>query len=351
MILRLITQFFCAFAALVALTACCKPCDYSTFGMEEFVKDSYTIGMGKQSILEMQDKPIGEMPENALYEFKDVIAEDDILNIVIYHPSRKDLMLAIQEVSNSVGGFRVVDGMIRIPCIDPVYVVGLTLDEAKSVIQNKFDGEIKDIEIFVTYRERLQKKVELIGQVSAESIPVDGKIRLYEVIAKAHLRPQANLFMSYVERDNCHLPVDLHQLMCKGDMCQNIVMRGGDKIFIANNGDATVMVMGEVYDPRAIGLPYGFMSLREALVSAGGIPFTGDRDCIQVIRGNLTCPKIYILSWKHITHLPNESLLLMPGDVVYISEKPITSWNRFISQLFPSLDGLQSGFRIYSLYN
>ena len=102
-------------------------------------------------------------------------------------------------------------------------------------------------------------------------------------------------------------------------------------------------------EPCAIGLPYGFMSLREALVTAGGIPFTGDRDCIQVIRGNLMCPKVYILSWKHITLLPNESLLLMPGDVIYVSEKPITSWNRFISQLFPSMEGLQSGFKFYNL--
>ena len=132
---------------------------------------------------------------------------------------------------------------LRIPCIAPVYVKDLHLEEAKEAIRRQFDGEIKDIEVFVTYRERLQKKVELIGQVTTESIPVDGKIRLYEVIAKARLTPTANLFMSYVERDNRHLPIDLHQLMCEGDMCQNIVMRGGDKIFIAHKEDATVMVM------------------------------------------------------------------------------------------------------------
>lgn len=337
------------FSCLFLLASCSCPFDYATVGLDEFVEDSYVISLGKQSILEMQDKPVEMMPEEALCQYKDVIAEDDILNIVIYHPSRKDLMHSIQEVSNSVGGFRVVDGRIRIPCIEPVYVKGLALEEAKGVIQRQFDGEIKDIEVFVTYRERLQKKVELIGQVSTESIPVDGKIRLYEVIAKAKLTPSANLYMSYVERDNCHLPIDLHQLMCQGDMGQNIVMRGGDKIFIASKDDATVMVMGEVMEPCAIGLPYGSISLREALVTAGGIPFTGDRNCIQVIRGNLTCPKVYILSWKHITHLPNDSLLLMPGDVVYVSEKPITSWNRFISQLFPSMEGLQSGFKFYNL--
>lgn len=336
---------------LLVLTSCSNPCKYSTYGLEEFVEDSYVIGMGKLSILEMQDKPVDCMPEDALEEFKDVIADDDVLNIAIYHPSRKDLMLSIQEVSNAIGGFRVVDGFIRLPSIPPVYVKGLALEEAKSVIRNAFDGEIKDIEVFVTYRNRLQKKVELIGQISSESIPVDGKIRLYEVIARAKLTPQANLFMSYVERENQLLPIDLHQLMCEGDMCQNIVMRGGDKIFIAKKDDAAVMVMGEVYEPKAIPLPYGFISLREALVTAGGVPFTGDKNCIQVIRGDLTCPKIYVLSWKHITHLPNNSLLLMPGDVVYISETPITSWNRFISQLLPSLSGLQSGFKIYSLYN
>ena len=130
-------------------------------------------------------------------------------------------------------------------------------------------------------------------------------------------------------------------------MTQNIVMRGGDKIFIANPSDSTVMVMGEVGSPRIVNLPYGFVSIREALVMAGGIPFTGNRNSIQVIRGNLQNPKIYILSWEHIIHLPNDSLLLMPGDTVYVSEKPITQWNRFIDQLLPSCVGVMNAFGTY----
>ena len=106
--------------------------------------------------------------------------------------------------------------------------------------------------------------------------------------------------MSYVARCGRPLAVDLYKLINEGDMCQNIVMRGGDKIFIANKADSNVMVMGEVNIPRPVHLPYGFMSLREALVHAGGIPFTGDKKHIQVIRGNLQCPKIYVLAWEHI---------------------------------------------------
>lgn len=336
------------FIPLILLSACCAPPpDCDVMGADEFVIDSYKIRQGKLAILEMEGIEMPDLAEEAMYEYKDVIDEDDILNIAIYHPTRKDLMEAVQFINRSVGGFKVYQGRVDIPDIPSVEVAGLTLDEARETLQEEFRRQIRDIEVFVTYKDRLTRKVELTGLVQTSSVPVDGKIRLFEVIAKARLVPYANLFMSYVVRDGCPLPIDLHKLVNQGDMCQNIVMRGGDKIFIASPSDATVMLMGEVGEPRAINLPYGYLSLREALVIARGIPFTGDRDHIQVIRGNLVCPKIYMLSWKHIIHLPNDSLLLMPGDTVYVSAKPITQWNQFISQLFPSMTGLQSGFNIY----
>jgi len=255
-------------------------------------------------------------------------------------------MESIQFINSTIG-FRVSEGCVNFPDIPPIKVAGLTLEQARGAIQSSYREHIQNIEVFLAYSDRLSHKVELTGAVQTPVIPVDGKIRLYEVLAKARVPNNANFFKSYVVRDGVPLPVDLYQLMNEGDMCQNIVMRGGDKIFIANPSDSTVMVMGEVGSPRIVNLPYGFISIREALVMAGGIPFTGNRDCIQVIRGNLQNPKIYILSWEHIIHLPNDSLLLMPGDTVYVSEKPITQWNRFIDQLLPSCVGVMNAFGTY----
>lgn len=337
---------------LISFSACStsRPCyNYDVFGADEFVIDSYQIQQGKQAILEMEGIFLEELPLEAMFEYKDVIAEDDILNITAYHPSRRDLMEAFQFVNNAVGGFRVYGGKVDLPDIPPIEIVGLTLDEAKEKLQERLSEEVKDVELFITYRDRLTRKVEITGLTAVSTIPVDGKMRLYEVIARSHIPPHANLFMSYVLRDGCPLNIDLHQLINKGDMCQNIVMRGGDKIYIANPNDCTAMIMGEVRNPRPIQLPYGFMSLREAIVTAGGIPYTGDKNCIQVIRGNLQCPKIYVLSWNHIVHLPNDSLLLMPGDTVYISPKPITEWNRFIDQLLPSFGGVQAVYGVYRI--
>lgn len=347
--LRFFVSFFLSSLVLL-MGSCSRPSNhYDLYGADEFVIDSYKIRQGKLSILEMEGTDLGELPCDAMDDYIDVISEDDILNIAVYHPKRQDLMNSIQFINNEVG-FKVTQGCVDFPDIPPIEVEGLTLEEARRRIQASYREQIQDIEVFLTYKDRLSRKVELTGAVSLPIIPVDGKIRLYEVLAKAHVPNNANFFKSYVVRDGCHLPIDLYQLMNKGDMCQNIVMRGGDRIFIASPSDSSVMVMGEVGSPRAVNLPYGFISLKEAIVSAGGIPFTGSRNCIQVIRGNLLTPKIYILSWEHIIHLPNDSLLLMPGDTVYVSEKPITQWNRFIDQLLPSYTGFQSCYGIYRIF-
>ena len=339
------------FILLVLLTSCRKPIgNYCVVGPDEFVIDSYKIREGKLAILEMMGECVDELPPNAMCEYRDAIREDDLLNIVLYHPRHQELMNAFDFINTKVGGFRVTNGYIDLPDIPPVKVEGLTLFEARDELQNTFREQMEDIELFVTYRDRERQKVELTGMVARENILVDGKIRLYDVISKAKINPSANLFMSYVLRDGQQLSVDLYKLINEGDMSQNIVIHGGDKIFIAPPGDAVVMMMGEINHPSAIAVPYGYITLPEAIVAAGGIPFTGNRRHIQIIRGDLTNPKIYSISWEHIVHLPNRSMLLMPGDTVYVSEKPITQWNRFISQLMPSLVGAREAYGTYHLF-
>ncbi len=335
---------------LVILTSCSSTAyRYPVLGASEFVMDSYQIRQGKQAILEMEGKCTRPVTCEDLEEYPDAIEDGDVLNIVVYHPTRKDLVESIQMINRTMGGFRVRDGEVKIPDIEAVYVGGLSLGQARDVIKERFSEEIQGVEVFVTYENRLRKRVLLTGMTQINEHPVDGKVRLYEVLSKARIPPGANLYMSYLLRDGCPLIVDFYRLINEGDMCQNVVLRGGDKIYIANPADSTITMMGEIGIPRSINMPYGFLSLREAIVQAGGIPFTGDRRNIQVIRGNLQCPKIYVLAWEHIIHLPNDSLLLMPGDAVFISERPITQWNRFIEQLLPSFTGIARGYEAYSI--
>jgi polysaccharide biosynthesis/export protein len=321
---------------------CCRYQGYDTCGVDAFVIESYKIREGKRAIMELVGQPMAPLDPATLEEYRDVVDDGDVLALAIFHPTRSDLASAVMALDQEMG-FPVVEGCVSLPLLDPIRIEGLTLDEAKQRLQGAYDRQVGGTEVFVNYKSRPRAKVELMGEVQVASLPVNGRMRLFEVLGQARTPANANWFASYVLRDGVHLPVDLNRLVNEGDMSQNIVMRPHDKVFIANHNKATVMVTGEVNMPGPVDVPQGMLSLRDAIVSAGGIPFTGNKQCIQVIRGNVPDPRIFLLKWNTIVHLPNHSLLLMPGDTVYVSAKPITEWNRFIDQLLPSIGGVQGG--------
>lgn len=304
-------------------------------GADEFVIDSYKIRDGKFAILQMQGVETVPFPKDLLDEYKDRIHDGDVLKIILYHPTRQDLVGSLSMVNQSMG-FKVSEKKVNLPELGAVEVEGLTLDEAREKIQASYQREIHNTEIFVDYIERIQRKVELAGLVQTPALPVDGRMRLYEALAVAKVPPNANLFKSYMIREGSLLAVDFHKLLKEGDMSQNVVLRGGDKIYIAEPSATTLMVLGEVGKERVVDLPNGFMTLRQALAEAGGIAPTGNRAYIQVIRGNILHPKIYTLHWQHVIALPSDSMLLIPGDIVYVAATPITEWNRFVTQLLPT---------------
>jgi polysaccharide export outer membrane protein len=332
---------------LLCLTSCASnPYGFEIHGPDEFVIDSYKIKEGKFSILEMEGVYVDDLPADALEEYEDLIFDDDILKITLYHPTRSDIVSAVNVVSTSVG-YRVSHGMINLPDLPPIKVAALTLEQARQAIEKKYLEQIQDVEVFLGFRDRLIRKVDFMGMVGQPVLPVNGKLRLYDALAIVKIPNEANLFMSYIIRDNKPMHVDMNKLIKEGDLSQNIVLKGGDKVYIADPYDSKVMVMGEIGSPRTLPVPSGKISLREAIVSSGGIPYTGDKRYIQVIRGNLVKPKIYTLNWNLIINLPNDSLLLMPGDTIYVSAKPITEWNRFISQITPSFGGLHGSLGAY----
>ncbi len=321
------------------LLACCTNPPYRSsevLGAEDFVMDSYQIREGKFAILSMEGKEYTELSPELLEEYSDKINEGDVLKLALYHPTRHDLVDSVRAIGQEVG-FRVTQGVLNLPDLPPVAIEGLTLHEAQKKIEELYRAQIQDVNVFITYKDRILRKVELAGLVQVPNIPVDGRLRLFETLSIAKVPPQANLFKSYVVRDDQLLPVDLFKLLKEGDMSQNVVMRGGDKVYIADASASTLMVLGEVHKERVVDLPDGFMTLRKAIGEAGGLLPSGDRSYIQIIRGNILHPKIYTLNWEHVVRLPSDSMLLIPGDIVYVAARPLSEWNRFVNDLLPTL--------------
>ncbi len=327
---------------LILLSGCTNPplIGEGVYGAEELVIDSFKVQEGKFAILEMEGREFPPLEDAFLCEYDDRVLEGDVLQITLYHPLRQDLVEAMEKISQK-RGFIVCQGAVQLPDMPPIQIGGMTLDEARETLQNAYGQSIDELEVFVSYKERVQRKIELMGMVSVPNIPVDGKTRLFEVLSLARVPTNANLFKSYVLRNNMILPVDLDKLVKQGDMSQNIVMHGGDKIYIGEPQASTVMVIGEVVKPSVFEIPNGTVPLSQALARAGGVATTGDKSYIQVIRGNVLNPKIYSLNWEHIVRLRSDSLLLIPGDIIYVAARPITEWNRFVNDVLPTIVGIE----------
>lgn len=332
---------------LLTLVGCVSPVyEQTTFGIDDFAEDSRYIDAGKYAILEFENGE-EDLPTSIVCSEERII-EGDELSITLYSPERPDRMQALELIDNRVG-FRVCDGKICIPQLPTLLVAGKTLKEVKDEIQSVYDRQMKNIQVYVGFKQRRERTVGIIG-TGVPFVSIDSRTRLSEVLARADLPPYANLFKSYLVRDEENLQVDFYKLIHEGDETQNVIVQGGDQIYIAKPDAASIMVTGEI-GSRLIPVPYGFTSLSEALAMAGGIPFTGDKSHIYVIRGELKRPKIYEFSLEEALHRPVRSLLLMPGDIVYLAETPITQWNRFISQLQVSARCCFSGYGVYSIFS
>lgn len=97
-----------------------------------------------------------------------------------------------------------------------------------------------------------------------------------------------------------------------------------DSYRVQEKQEGKIFVTGEVNKECTVS---GCISLKEAIEAAGGIPFTADEACIQVMRGKGKEAKVFNLHLKHVERLPKECQMLMPGDVVYVA-------TNFISQIF-----------------
>ena len=147
----------------------------------------------------------------------------------------------------------------------------------------------------------------------------------------------ANLYMAYLARDNYILPINFKRLLDHGDMNQNILLDNGDIIYMPNNNENKVFVVGEV---NVSGVRYFTdpMDLMEAISSCGGFRTTANRSQVVVVRGDPRKPKVYAVNVLEMMEGGSlERFYLERGDTVYIARTAIADWNVFLSQVLPTL--------------
>jgi hypothetical protein len=110
-------------------------------------------------------------------------------------------------------------------------------------------------------------------------------------------------------------------------------------ISIAEYRSQKIYVLGEVNKPGVLYLNNEPMSIMDALMLSSSIDSnTGDPRFIYVVRGGVNYPIIYWLNANTPDRLIlAENFRLQANDIVYVSAAVVTRWNRFLSQLLPTI--------------
>jgi polysaccharide biosynthesis/export protein len=293
-----------------------------------------------------------ERVETALpqQERRYVLGPDDVLRIqVIGHAefSTPEQQSMIPE--GYVGTTIKKDGCIYLPGLPRLKAAGNTVEEFYELFGRELSRYIKNPQYTVDILYYRSKKFFVLGAVGHPGVLVaDGSVTLLEAIANSGgVRDDAAVERGFVIRDHALLPINLADLLLRGNTSRNIYMQEGDLVVFPLGTDQLVYVLGEVRAPRAVPIVMGNLSLIQAIAEAGGIfPIETDEGSIKLIRGNWQEPVVYTLSYQTVL-AQGPQIMLQPGDRIIVQPTTLTTLNRYMQQILPFLLTADYGLQIY----
>ena len=300
-----------------------------------------------------QTTPVTTWAEPSLRQYEYQVGVGDVLSIVVWdHPELTAPFGSFNNVQDQGNVVR-EDGSIFYPFVGKLAVAGKTARDIQEELAVKLAAFIESPQLdvrVVSYRSQrfyITGMVAKPGTFAVSDVPV----RVVEAIGLAGgLLPEADLFDVSLSRGEKTFNIPLYDILYEGNLSGNALMQNGDVLHIAPNELRRVFVMGEVVQPLTLPMTNRRMSLTQALGEAGGIQETrANGRGVYVIRDSEydDIIDVYQLDISQAWALAlGDEFILQPRDIVYVSAAPITRWNRWVSNVLPSLQGLYNLDRI-----
>jgi polysaccharide export outer membrane protein len=231
---------------------------------------------------------IKQSPEARQY----IVGPDDVLAITVFGRDELSGKYMVQ-----------ADGSFTFPLLNRVKVGGLGVQQIENDLRQRLaDGFLKNPQVGVTVEQYRSQQVIIIGEVrNPQTLEFTGSMTLMTALARAGsiteraapeafiqrasagaalVRDRADIERLQKAGDAGIIQVDLEALT-KGALSENVVLRGGDTVFVPKA--ATAFVSGHVVTPGEYPIRKG-MTVRQILALAGGPTERGSTSRMQVIR-------------------------------------------------------------------
>lgn len=237
------------------------------------------------------------------------------------------------------------DGMIGFAFIGQVKLSGQTIAQGAECIREGLVPYVKNPVVSITILEVQSETATIAGSCAKPGVyGISNSTRLADFYAMAGSSANrlfngvnvdvADLEHSILVRHGEILPVDFRKAIDSGDILNNVRIRKGDYVFIAQRMEASVIVCGEVKNPHKRMYEPG-MGLVETLTAAGWVTETHWSHVI-IIRGGLANPHYYKVNIDGIMAGKCNNVKLKAGDIVYVPKDNLSEYNVFVRKLLPT---------------
>lgn len=289
------------------------------------------------------------------------VGPQDVLNVLVWdHPELSNPMGNFQDIQ-SMGRLVREDGTIFFPYAGVVQVAGKTVEEVRRDLESKLTPYIQSPQVDVRVIGFRSKKVYVTGEVDRPGIvPVtDAPMTVMDAInlAGGFDKDRADQRTAYLTRNGERRVLDILALYSGSQ--GNLLLQDGDVLYVPNNTQNKVFILGEVEKQQAVLMDQGRLTLADALAGAEGVNLnTADTRGIYVIRAVPTVAAdggpgpvradIYQLDLHDAAALVlADGFQLQPRDLVYVSSSDLVRWNRVIQQILPTITTLFQTDRLF----
>ncbi len=242
--------------------------------------------------------------------------------------------IEIAEVGGTLARtFVMPDGMVYYNLAGGVHAEGLTTAELSKQLREALKRDYTNPLVNVSLVEVRSRRFWVLGRVFKPGLyPLRQPTTLLEAISMAGglftsrfsgtTEELADLSASVVIRDGEILPVNFEKLVRAGDTSQNIYLHHNDYIYLPSATTSTVLLLGAVAAPQAIGYKDS-LTLIDCIAQGKGPAKGAYLKEVVIVRGTLDKPAASIVNLGAILTGKETNVLLQPGDIVWIPKRPL----------------------------
>ncbi len=211
------------------------------------------------------------------------------------------------------------DGKITLPAIGDVSASGNTPMQLAGKLTEKMKEIVKAPIVTVTVGGITNNKIYVIGGGVPPGINLlTGRTTLMKFMARFGNYKTADLTRAYLMRDGKKLNVNFYDLLIKGDLSNDPLLKAEDIIYVPDIESNKIYVMGAVTAPKLTYHREGYKIL-DAILEAGGMTKFASENSVQVLRKGAAPVTVKMKDLMKDGDL-TQNIFLMPGDYIIVKE-------------------------------